>query len=169
MAEKKSTPFYHSWIPNLEKLGSKSKAIGFDLMLSLLKHGAFGSGLETDESDPVSFSAELLFTDYAGTIDRDTEKYFQRCEQNASNGSKGGRPKTERFSEKPKKTERFLEKAKKPDIDIDIDIDKDKEIDIDIDKVALKRANKKTKFHNFDERNYSSEQMETIEKKLGGN
>lgn len=157
MAEKKSTPFYHSWIPNLERLGSKSKAIGFDLMLSLLKHGAFGSGLETDESDPVSFSAELLFADYAGTIDRDTEKYFRKCEQNKENIKSRYQSNTTVYDRRSSYTK---------STDIDMDIDKDKEIDID--KVALKRANKKTKFHNFDERNYSTDQMDVIEQKLAG-
>lgn len=141
MAEKKSTPFYHSWIVNFEKVGSIDKAVGFDLMLSLLKHGAYGTGLDIqDESNFAAvFSAELLFGDYSGTIDRDADKYEKRCEQNRANASK-----------------RKQSLTKRADIDIDIDIDKD--IDIDA------RKRKKNKFKNFDERTYSDEEYAAIEK-----
>ena len=161
MAEKKSTQFYHSWIRNLERLAQKDKTVCCDLMLSLLRHGASGDSLKMDSDSPLVFAAELLFEEYSETIDRDTEKYFQRCEQNASNGAKGGRPKNQTVSEK---TVGFFEKPKKADIDIDID----KDIDIDMDVRKRTKKKPKTKFHNFDERVYSDEQMELIEKKLAG-
>lgn len=61
-------------------------------------------------------------------MDADEEAYAEKCRKNKENGAKGGRPKTERFSEETEKTERFLEKPKKPDIDIDLDIDIESDI-----------------------------------------
>lgn len=60
-------------------------------------------------------------------MDRDTEKYRKKCEKNANNGKKGGRPKNPEkpngseenpekpngFEEKPTETERFSEEPKK--------------------------------------------------------
>lgn len=157
MAEKKSTQFYHSWIHNLERLAEKDKTVCCDLMLSLLRHGASGEDLQMDSDSPLVFAAELLFEEYSETIDRDTEKYFRKCEQNKENIKSRYQSNTTVYDRRSSYTK-----------STDIDIDKDKDKEIDVDKVALKRANKKTKFHNFDERNYSSEQMNEIEKKLAG-
>ena len=121
MTGKKSTQFYHSWLGSLEKLAQKSKDLTCDLMLSLLRYGATG-----ERPDFEDFTADILFNEYAGAIDRDNEKYQQKVQANQENGKKGGRPKNPLGFEK---TERFLEKPKKPDKDKDIDKDKDKDID----------------------------------------
>lgn len=157
MAEKKSTQFYHSWIHNLERLAEKDKIVCCDLMLSLLRHGASGEDLKMDSDSPLVFAAELLFEEYSETIDRDTDKYMKKCEQNKENAKSRYQPYAVAY-------DRRSSPAKSADIDIDID--KDKDIDIDMD--VRKRKKNKTKFHNFDERQYSDEQMEKIEKKLAG-
>ena len=159
MAEKKSTQFYHSWIHNLERLAQKDKTVCCDLMLSLLRHGASGDSLKMDSDSPLVFAAELLFEEYSETIDRDTEKYFEKCEQNKKNAQS-------RYQSDAVAYGRNNSPAKSADIDIDID----KDIDIDIESAKPKKTKKKpkNKFHNFDERVYSDEQMELIEKKLAG-
>lgn len=161
MAEKKSTQFYHSWIRNLERLAQKDKTVCCDLMLSLLRHGASGDSLKMDSDSPLVFAAELLFEEYSETIDRDTEKYFEKCEQNKKNVQNRYQSNTVEYGRNKSYTK---------STDIDIDIDKDKDIDKDIDSASPKKTKKKprTKFHNFDERQYSDEQMLEIEKKLGG-
>ena len=151
MAEKKSTPFYHSWIRNFERIGKIDKATGFDLMISLLRHGASGEGLKIDdESSAVAFTAELLFNDYAETIDRDAVKYEKRCEQNRTNVSKRYQSNTNVYERKRSNTNAT---------DIDIDIDKDIDIDIDV----RKRTKSKNKFKNFDERTYTDEEYAAME------
>ncbi|MBQ1292580.1 MAG: hypothetical protein IIY21_00960 [Clostridiales bacterium] len=157
MAEKKSTQFYHSWIRNLERLAEKDKTVCCDLMLSLLRHGASGEDLKMDSDSPLVFAAELLFEEYSETIDRDTDKYMKKCEQNKENVKSRYQSNTTVYDRRSSYTK---------STDIDIDIDKDKDIDIDMD--VRKRKKNKTKFHNFDERQYSDEQMDAIEKKLAG-
>lgn len=61
----------------------------------------------------------LLFPVYKAQIDRDDKSYVSRCQTNAENGKKGGRPKTkktESFFEKPNKSEKSQEKEKEKDI-----------------------------------------------------
>ena len=85
----------------------------------------------TTELPPLVNMAFSLIKD---TMDRDYEEYLERCEKNAMNGKKGGRPrkteesdgsfiasKTERYSEKPKKA--YNDNKNDIDNDIDIDID----------------------------------------------
>ena len=120
MAEKKSTQIYHDWIPTFDMIGRKDKAVGFDLIMSLLRHGASGEGLNIEEQSDAAFTAEVIFNHFASIIDHDIEKYMERCELNAKNGAKGGRPKKQTDSEK---TERFFEKPKKADKDKDKDKD----------------------------------------------
>lgn len=149
MAEKKSTQIYHDWIPTFDMIGKKDKAVGFDLIMSLLRHGASGEGLSIEDPSEAAFTAEVIFNHFASIIDNDIEKYMARCEQNATNGAKGGRPKKQTDSEK---TERFFEKPKKADKDKDKDKDKD---------IYIKQS--KNKFKNFDERTYTEEQYALLE------
>ena len=83
-----------------------------------------------DGTDP-GFEGVLkyVFIPIRQQMDRDTERYEDRCERNRENGRLGGRPSKPNGFEK---TERFLEnrtQPKKPDIDIEKDIDT--EIDTD--------------------------------------
>lgn len=92
--------------------------------------------------------------------DRSSKAYEAKCEQNKENGKKGGRPKKTE-DEKPKKPNGYFGFSEKTEKTLP---------DPYPDPKPNRNPNyKKTKFHNFDERNYSSEQMNEIEKKLGGN
>ena len=82
-----------------------------------------------DFKDPM---VALVFSFLRGQIDRDAQKYEEKCKSNSENGKKGGRPKkTERFFEKPKETERFFEKPTKTLCDSDSDCDPECEPDSD--------------------------------------
>ena len=97
-------------------------------------------------------------------IDRATDAYEAKCEQNRVNGQKGGAPVGNKNALKDKTsetTERLKKQPKTSETTLP-----DPYPDPEPNRNPIKR---KTKFHNFDERNYSSEQMEEIEKKLGGN
>lgn len=70
-----------------------------------------------DKNDYLLYS---LFIQFKNQFDRDNEKYEQKCIRNSLNGSKGGRPKTEKTQSvlgKPKKSERLISKPKKADND----------------------------------------------------
>lgn len=70
----------------------------------------------------------LVFSWMRGQIDRDAQKYEEKCKANTENGKKGGRPrKTERLYEKPNETERLFSKPTKtlPDSDCDSDCEPD--------------------------------------------
>lgn len=94
-------------------------------------------------------------------IDRATDAYASKCEQNRENGKKGGRPKKteDEKTEKPNGYFGFSEKTEKtlPDPYPYPDPEPNRN-----------PKRKKTKFQNFDERAYSDEQYEAIEKKLIG-
>lgn len=58
----------------------------------------------------------MAFSLIKDTMDRDYEEYLERCEINAINGRKGGRPRKVEESDEPTftpKTERYFEKPKK--------------------------------------------------------
>ena len=60
----------------------------------------------------LDFAMRMAFIPFKNQFERDLEKYNNTCERNKNNGSKGGRPK------KPKETEKtqvVFEKPKKPD------------------------------------------------------
>ena len=143
MAEKKSTQIYHDWIPTFDMIGRKDKAVGFDLIMSLLRHGASGEGLNIEEQTDAAFTAEVIFNHFARVIDNDIEKYIARCEQNKANAS-------ERKRSVANASENNQTQAKKAD--------KDKDKDKDI---YIKRS--KNKFKNFDERAYTDEEYAAME------
>jgi uncharacterized phage protein (TIGR02220 family) len=68
---------------------------------------------------------KYVFIPIRQQMDRDKDRYEQKCEKNRANGRLGGRPR------KPSETEWFSEKPKKADIDKDIDIEKDTDRDKD--------------------------------------
>ena len=83
------------------------------LVKALLAYGEEGTLPEN-----LTGSARIAFSFIRRQIDRDNEKYDERCEKNRSNGKKGGRPaadkeKTERFSGETEKTEWFSEETQK--------------------------------------------------------
>ena len=152
MAEKKSTVIYHDWIQTFAMIGGKDKATGFDLIMSLLRHGAYGDGLVIEQHSDAEFTAEVIFENFAKIIDRDIEAYKMICEKNSANGKKGGAPKGNQNARKTTETTERLKKQPKQ-----ADKDKDKDKDKDISKKSYK-----TKFHNFDERTYTDEQYEAL-------
>ena len=60
---------------------------------------------EEEELDRI---LKMAFIPIKNCLDRNREKYDNKCEVNKANGAKGGRPK------KPKKTSRFFENRSKP-------------------------------------------------------
>ena len=96
------------------------------------------------EDDSLPDVAKMAFVCIKNTLDRDRAAYEEKCEKNAENGKKGGRPrKTDKkestdeggefFSEK---TERFFQKPKKADNDSDNGSGSENEIDTDTDSGA---------------------------------
>ena len=85
------------------------------IKLTLEERGAlvtamFEHALNGHVTVSLSEKADMAFSFIQDRIDADAQKYREKCELNAANGKKGGRPpkrtvieETERFSEKPKK------------------------------------------------------------------
>lgn len=66
----------------------------------------------------VSDGVRMAFSFIKNDIDRNAEKYKEKCEKNSINGKQGGRPPKKRtVFTKSEKSERFLQKAKKADND----------------------------------------------------
>jgi len=110
---KRSFVMYHDQYEIVKDLDDET--IG-KLMRAVFEYAEHGT---EPKLDPIM---RALFCAFKITLDRDIEKYNERCRKNKENGEKGGRP------PKPKKTERFSEKPKKPDSDSDSDSDRDSEI-----------------------------------------
>lgn len=64
---------------------------------------------KTHEEPKLEGMMKMAFSFIKAQLDRDREKYNNKCEKNRENGAKGGRPKKEKQKEnlKTKKTERF--------------------------------------------------------------
>ena len=77
---------------------------------------------ETEPTKESLGDAWLSFRAIKEQLDRDGKKYAERCQKNAENGRKGGRPQKRTVSQK---TEWFLEEPKKADNDSDNDSDND--------------------------------------------
>lgn len=93
-------------------------------------------------------------------IDRMNEAYEAQCEVNRENGKKGGAPIGNQNARKYPKTTKTTETTETSETTLPDPYPEPK---------PNRNPNlKKTKFHNFDERNYSAEQMDAIEKKLMG-
>ena len=101
-------------------------------------------------------------------IDRANDAYKAKCEQNRANGRKGGRPKKEESpeEEKPNGYFGFFEKTEKTLPDRDPDPDRNPEYRPP--KAASTTKKSKNKFKNFDERQYSDEFYEELERKMMG-
>lgn len=95
-----------------------------------------------EEGEPLAAAARMAFQFIKNTLDRDRAAYEAKCEKNAANGSKGGRPRknntvesTEQIGDNffSEKTERFFSKPKKADNDSGTENEIEIENDIDID------------------------------------
>jgi uncharacterized phage protein (TIGR02220 family) len=75
-----------------------------------------------------SGALKMAFIIMSRQLDKDGIKWEQKCEKNAINGAKGGRPKNKTDFEETEKSERFFEKPKKADKDKDKDKEEDKDI-----------------------------------------
>lgn len=67
-----------------------------DLVTAMLEYGMYG--VVTTE---LSACARMAFSFIKKQMDRDADKYKEKCEKNSANGSRGGRPKKESSDEKP--------------------------------------------------------------------
>ena len=90
-----------------------------DLVTAMLEYGM--SGVVTTE---LSTCARMAFSFIKKQMDRDAEKYKEKCKKNSENGSRGGRPKKDDpaekangFSEDEKKPNGFSENPTKPNGD----------------------------------------------------
>lgn len=102
------------------------------LFKSLFPYGKEAIKPDFDESPALAMAFDIL----SMAIDRDNERYVQRCEANRENGRKGGRPKKNRTDKaETEETERLFLKPKKADKDRDMDKDKDKDRDMDKDSI----------------------------------
>lgn len=81
-------------------------------------------------TSPLPDLANMAFCCIKNTLDRDRETYRAKCEVNAQNGKKGGRPPKRSSAEE---TERFFSEPKKPDSDKDSDSDRDRDNDSESD------------------------------------
>lgn len=106
MADKKSFIFYHEWAEILKKLPIDE--VG-NIILALIEYSESGT---VTELSPI---ADIAFTAFKQTIDKDTEKWEATCQKNAENGRKGGRPKKASGNDEiPQKPNGFSENPKKP-------------------------------------------------------
>lgn len=121
MADKKSFVFYHEWGEILKKLPVEE--VG-NITLALIAYSECGV------IPTLSPIADIAFTAFKQTVDRDFEKWESTCQIRAENGRKGGRPKKPNgFSDNQNKPNGFLafsEKPKKADIEYDIECESDK-------------------------------------------
>lgn len=60
---------------------------------------------KTGEITELDSATKMAFSFIKAQLDRDREKYNNKCEKNRANGAKGGRPRKDYF--KTEKTERF--------------------------------------------------------------
>ena len=120
MADKKSFMVYLDYEGPISKL---SDAESGQLFKALFAYASTGVAPALEGATAIAF--EFI----RAQMDRDTDKWEDRCAKNREVGARGGRPrkrepeKTERFSDGAEKTERFFEKPKKPDTDTVTDTD----------------------------------------------
>ncbi len=112
----KSFPVYLDYSKAVNKL---SDAEAGQLFKALLEYADSG------EEPPLEGSLYAVFAIMQNQLDRDTEKYVQKCERLRQNGTKGGRPaKNKEPNENQEKPNGFSEKPKEADTDTVTDTDK---------------------------------------------
>lgn len=98
------------YFPNKNEYLDKFKRLS-DEQFGRLMRAAILYNMEEDAE--VSEDIGLAFDCIVSDINKAKEAYLHKCEVNASNGAKGGRPKkSERLEEKPKKANGFLKTEK---------------------------------------------------------
>lgn len=109
----KSFPVYLDYSKAVNKL---SDAEAGQLFKALLEYADSGQ-------DPqLEGSLYAVFAIMQNQLDRDTEKYVQKCERLRQNGSKGGRPVRDKEPNgNQEKPNGYSQKPKKPDTDTDTD------------------------------------------------
>ena len=160
MSKGTHNPFYVyiEWLDLFDMLTMPECGI---LAINILRY-AKGDELLPMEDKALSMAFRVI----KSQLDRDHEKYAEKCVINRENGLKGGRPKkeTERFFEKPSETEEKRTKAKKPDKDKDKD--KDKEYNPPISPKGGERALLFEKFYSAYPKKKSKEQARKAFEKL---
>lgn len=63
---------------------------------------------KTGEVPQLEGMLKMAFSFIKTRLDKDREKYKNKCEQNKQNGAKGGRPKKQMQKEETQKSERFF-------------------------------------------------------------
>ncbi len=84
MAERKSFLVYLDWEDILRVLSNEQRGELFSAMFAYVRRGEYYDGGDQ--------MVEVAFAFVRATLDRDDEKYQERCARNARNGQKGGRP-----------------------------------------------------------------------------
>ena len=97
MADRKGIILYFADIPQWKML---TKEQAGELVLALLEYGKDGAPFDAENG-----MLKMAFSFIASQIDRDGEKYKKRCDRNAENGKKGGRPKKANGSEETEREE----------------------------------------------------------------
>ena len=80
----------------LEPVEELSDAQAGELMKAVMRYSVTGELPETEDQ-----AVTILFMLMKSYIDRNQKAYEETCRRNRENGKRGGRPKTERLSEKP--------------------------------------------------------------------
>ena len=120
MEEKKSFVLYHDLADMMVFLTIPQRGELITAIFEYVKEGKTQIALDVP--------TQIVFTSVRQNLDRDCEKYLEKCRINAENGKKGGRPRKNQHVEK---SERFFEKAEKADNDNDNENDNDNDNDND--------------------------------------
>lgn len=121
MADKNSFLLYKDSYAEIQLLSIEQRGL---LITAIFEYVITGKALETSDT-----ALMIVFSTLKRFIDRDAEKYEEKCNKNRDNGKQGGRPpkkqkdsdKSERFSAKPKKADNDNDNVNENENDNDID------------------------------------------------
>ncbi len=141
---------YYEYAEHFELLTDEE--IG-QLMRALFAYETTGEVLE------LTGAVKMAFSFIRADLDKNREKYEERCNKNAENGKSGGRPKNKTVTElteekrtvlnKTEKSERFFEKPKKADSVSVSDRDSEQEKNIKKETARKKAAEPKNAYGEF--------------------
>lgn len=131
----KSFILYTDFESVLLHLSIKERGMLFTMIYSYVNRGTI------EAHGSITPLVDMAFEIVRAQLDRDREKYEQKCQKNSENGRLGGRPsnqtenrtvyeKSERFSKKPKKPYNDNDNNNKNDNDNYTDTDNDSELKI---------------------------------------
>ena len=143
--DKRSFVLYYDYREHLQILTDEERG---KLLMALMDYGVTG------EHQKLEGAALMAFSFITSQMDRDAERYAEKCKKRSEAGKQGGRPRKAKDSEdgtdkpiaqsntqeKAKKANAFIEKqskAKKADNDNENDTDNDNENDTDNDTTPL--------------------------------